>query len=135
MQKPHHPRWWNEEHESAWERVKAALRRDWEQTKADLTKGGTELNQGIGDTIAQAVGKQPIPPPDQPTPDEDWNRAEQALRYGHGARSHYATENEWNEGLEARLRDEWTDLGTGRSWDEARPHVQRGWRSKLEKVG
>lgn len=59
------PSWWNDQHTSAWDRVKEALLRDWEQTKADLTgqKSGRDLNQDVGDTIKQAAGKQEIPPP------------------------------------------------------------------------
>ena len=39
------PAWWNEGHASAWDRVKEAMRRDWEQTKQDMKmKGGHELN-------------------------------------------------------------------------------------------
>src|SRR5581483_8090792 len=49
------PAWWNDGHASAWERVKEAMRRDWEQTKHDLhLKGGHELNQGVKDTVKQA---------------------------------------------------------------------------------
>lgn len=59
------PSWWNNEHESAWDRVKEALLRDWEQTKADLTgqKSGRDLNQGIADTLKQAAGQEEVPPP------------------------------------------------------------------------
>jgi hypothetical protein len=127
------PGWWNNQHDSAWERVKEALRRDWEQTKADLSKGGTDLNQDIGDTIGQAAGKKPIPAPNQPTPDDDWNQAEPAFRYGTGAREQYADENDWNERLEGKLREEWNDLRTGRTWDEVRGYVRHVWRSGREK--
>lgn len=59
------PAWWNDQHASAWDRVKDALLRDWEQTKADLTgqKSGRDLNQDAGDTVKQAIGKQDIPAP------------------------------------------------------------------------
>nr|MBA3542815.1 hypothetical protein [Deltaproteobacteria bacterium] len=60
------PTWWKSEHTSAWDRVKGALKRDWEQTKADFTKGGRELDQDAGDTVKQAIGKEPLPPIDQP---------------------------------------------------------------------
>ena len=30
------PNWWSKEYDSAWDRVKAAFRRDWEQTKHDF---------------------------------------------------------------------------------------------------
>jgi hypothetical protein len=121
------PAWWNQSHDSAWERIKEALRRDWEQTKAHLTKGGTELNQDVGDTIEQAIGTKPLPPPDQPTEDVDWPRAQSAIRYGHGARQQYGDQKDWNDQLEGKLREEWTDLQTGRSWDESKAQVKRGW--------
>ena len=51
--------------------VKEALRRDWEQTKHDFSKSkGRELHQGVGDTVKQAAGKEPIPPVDRPNPDK-----------------------------------------------------------------
>jgi len=57
------PQWWTDKHSSTWERVKAALRRDWEQTKADFSSNDSaDLNQEIGDTVKQSVGKEPIPP-------------------------------------------------------------------------
>jgi hypothetical protein len=62
------PGWWNEKHTSNWEHVKAAFERDWEQTKADFSKGsGEQLNQNVADTVKQAVGSQPIPPLDVKT--------------------------------------------------------------------
>lgn len=58
------PAWWNDAHTSDWDRVKEALRRDWEQTKADFSVGdAVELNQNAADTIKQAVGSDPVPPP------------------------------------------------------------------------
>jgi len=57
------PQWWTDKHNSTWDRVKAALRRDWEQTKADFSSNDSaDLNQEIGDTVKQSVGKEPIPP-------------------------------------------------------------------------
>ena len=42
----------------------SALERDWEQTKHDLTGGkkGVELNQDVGDTVKQGLGKEVTPP-------------------------------------------------------------------------
>lgn len=66
------PPWWNDTHASRWDRVKEAIRRDWEQTKADFSKtGGAELNQNIGDTLKQAVGAAPLPPPSMKTHPDD----------------------------------------------------------------
>jgi uncharacterized protein YegP (UPF0339 family) len=47
--------------------VGAALERDWEQTKADLPGlKGKNLRQGVGDTLKQAVGKEPTPAKKKP---------------------------------------------------------------------
>jgi hypothetical protein len=73
------PRWWHDEHEQAWQRVRDML--------------GT---------------------------------ADAAVRYGVGARVHYGIAYpEWNELIEAKLRDEWQGLGG--AWDEARLDILRGW--------
>lgn len=64
------PTWWRDEHETSWQRVKGAVRRDWEQTRSDLTGGreGTDLNQKAGDTFKQAFGSGPLPPDAEPNP-------------------------------------------------------------------
>ena len=50
------------------EQVKEAIKRDWEQTKSDLTGGkkGHDLDQDVPDTLKQAVGKESIPAPGVP---------------------------------------------------------------------
>ena len=123
------PKWWNDEHESTWSRVKSAMKRDWEQTKADLSSKGKDLDQDAGDTVKQAMGKQPVPPMNQPNKNNDeWDQMEEGVRYGVGARSQYGAEHtEWNDRLEGKLSEEWRDIKSGRSWDEVRHGVRRGW--------
>lgn len=128
------PKWWNTEHNSTWERVKSAMKRDWEQTKSDVTKGGRDLDQDAGDTVKQAMGKQPIPASNQRTPqepasgkDQDWDRVADSYRYGVGARHQYKDEPSWNERLESKLKEEWNDLRSGRTWDEVKTFVRRGF--------
>jgi hypothetical protein len=123
------PKWWNEEHESTWSRVKAAMKRDWEQTKADVSSKGRELDQDVDDTVKQAAGKQAIPPLSQPNrDDDDWDRVEEGYRYGVGARSQYGAQHaEWDDRVESKLREEWRDMKSGRTWDEVRSAVRRGW--------
>jgi len=123
------PKWWNDEHESTWTRVKAAMKRDWEQTKADVSSKGRDLDQDVGDTVKQAAGKQPIPPLSQKTRDEDdWDTAEEGVRYGVGARSQYGSSyHDWDDRLEGKLREEWRDMKSGRTWDEVKSSVRRGW--------
>ena len=124
------PKWWKPEHNSTWDNIKSAMKRDWEQTKADVSSKGTELNQGVTDTVKQAVGKESIPAANQPNPPDagDWNKAESKYRYGVGAREQYGTEHkDWNDGLESKLKEEWTDLKDGTTWDEAKNFVRRGY--------
>jgi hypothetical protein len=127
------PSWWQDSHSSAWERTKEALRRDWEQTKADLTKGGRELNQDVGDTLKQSAGKAPIPPANLPNPPDaderaDWNDLEPAVRYGYGARQHYG-QQAWNAELEGKLRKDWDETGNSGPWERVKGAVRRGWES------
>ena len=128
------PKWWNQEHDSAWDRVKDAMKRDWEQTKSDLTGGrkGRDIDQDVDDTVKQAAGKQAIPPATMKNPpdidDKDWKRVEEDYRYGVGARRQYGTTyRDWDDRLEGKLKEEWTDLKSGRTWDEVRSSVRRGW--------
>ncbi len=126
------PKWWNQEHDGVWDRVKAALKRDWEQTKADVSKHGTELDQNVGDTVKQAAGTQPIPPANTPNPkdvdDADWKRIEPDYRYGAGAaQQHGKGISSWDDRIESKLKEEWGDLKSGRTWDEAKAAVRGGW--------
>ena len=208
--RPARPQWWNDKHTSTWDRVKEALRRDWEQTKNDFSsESGADLNQDVGDTVKQATGAEALPPPAMKTrPDDpmdaakliekqikeqgkvqktiaevktdvaveqvraqgkiasesqtaqekiaseqrklvelrqkagekiaevqqkagekiaDWNRVEPAVRYGYGARLQYVDVVGWDDQLEGRLNHEWTQLRNGTTWEDARPHVRRGW--------
>lgn len=132
-----YPSWWTDQHTSSWDRTKMALQRDWEQTKADLSKSkGQELNQGVGDTVKQALGKETIPAAGQPnvsTERKDWDLAEPAVRYGYGARQHFAQHSSWGQELESTLRKDWENLKSGRTWDEVKDFVRRGWNSATNK--
>jgi hypothetical protein len=120
------PNWWNQEHDSAWERAKAAFKRDWDQTKHDLGGHEPDTNQKIGNTTRQASGKEAIPPRGEATYEE----VEPAYRYGFGARSQYEDEYpEWDDELEARLKGEWEEIAPARrqSWMQDRDIIRRGW--------
>lgn len=125
------PSWWNENHESTWDRMKSALKRDWEQTKADVSSKGHDLDQGAGDTVKQAAGKQPIPPGNTPNPspkNDKWEDVEPSYRYGVGARAEHGTANpSWDDRLESKLSEEWTQLKSGQTWDEVKGSVRRAW--------
>src|ERR687885_1891780 len=99
------PAWWSADYDSGWDRVKAAFRRDWEQTKHDFGGDEPDLKQDIDDTVKQATGKQAIPPPNQP----NFEDFASAARFGYGARRRYGDQyREWNPDLETRLRSDWT---------------------------
>ena len=124
----HEPSWWNDQHSRAWDRVKEAFARDWEQTQADFTKTrGRELDQQVLDTVKQAVGAQQIPPRDVPNDHESYDAAEPALRYGYGASTYYFDHDVWDSSLEAKLRDDWTEIDANRDWKTVRDHVRAGW--------
>jgi hypothetical protein len=119
------PEWWNKENDSAWERVKAAFKRDWDQTKHDFGGKEPDTNQDVDDTVKQAVGKQPIPPRRQPT----YEDVEPAYRFGFGAKSHYGKQySTWDDKLEAQLKRDWESSYEGASdWPTTRQAIRRGW--------
>lgn len=133
-----HPSYWEKNtHGSSWEQVKAAMQRDWEQTKSDFNAGGQELKQDVSDTVMQATGKVPIPADGLANPDPVvkaplWADAEAGVRYGYGAHQQYATANhgKWNDALEVKLSTEWDETLTGKPFSLVRPYVRHGWNAK-----
>ncbi|HEV2696232.1 MAG TPA: hypothetical protein VG347_25325 [Verrucomicrobiae bacterium] len=118
------PEWWTDETDSAWDRVKLAIKRDWDQTKHDLGGEQPDTNQNIGNTTRQASGKEAIPPRGEPAYDEQ----EAAYRFGYGARSEYGAEHsKWDDELESRLREDWEALDTDRDWETDRAAIRYGW--------
>ena len=123
------PSWWTEKHASAWDRVKDAFARDWDQTKADFSKTkGQELNQNVADTVKQAAGKEPIPGKHVANvKEDDFQNAEPALRYGYGASSQYPEYQRWDDKLESRLRSDWDKLHADRKFDDVKMNVRKAW--------
>lgn len=114
---------------SAWDRVKEALRRDWDQTKHDLgAKFGQNLHQDIAHTVAQASGNEPIPPRHTANEPEAWSD-ETAVRFGYAARlsPNYRGQDVWNTALEADLQSSWESMRSGRDWSDVRLAVRYGW--------
>ena len=127
----HPPYWKQQKHGAAWSRARAALERDWAQTKADFT-GGMDLNQTVVDTVRQGLGNDVIPPltraNSSTASDPAWLEAEPAIRYGLGAFEQYgATYEQWNSALEEKLSSEWDEMKTGQAFKDVRTHVQHGW--------
>ena len=92
------PSWYTNEHDSGWERVKAAFRNDWEQTKHDFgSKTARDLDQDAGDTVAQATGSE-----------DPFTQHEPAFRFGHAAQRQYRSQYpSWNNDLDNRLRQDY----------------------------
>jgi hypothetical protein len=122
------PRWYTNQDDSAWERVKEAFRRDWDQTKHDFGGAAPDLNQQVGDTVSQATGSKPIPPPNARTPHKDDHDIyqdvdEPAYKYGYAAYHHFGTNRDW-DAAEADLRSDWHD---DTDWTNHRRAIHRGW--------
>jgi hypothetical protein len=129
------PKWWTEENDSAWERTKAALKRDWDQTKHDFGGNEPETNQNVDDTVKQAAGKQSIPPRRAFNYEED---VAPAQRFGIGARSHYRAQYpQWNSETEIRLKREWHELNPHRAnrWNNDLQAIRYGWDYDTELTG
>jgi hypothetical protein len=130
------PNWWTQRETGAWERVREALERDWEQTKADFSgrHSGHDLNQQLADTFKQVAGTEAIPPIDVSNSaaeafnmDDAFNHVEPAFRYGVGTGSKSAEDQEWDAMLEQELSMEWSALAPTKPWIESKNHVRRGW--------
>ena len=118
------PKWWNNQHESAWERVKAAFKRDWDQTKHDLGGRQPNTDQQVEDTVRQAAGKEEIPPRGMP----NYEEIEDACRFGYGARSQYGNRfSRWDNSLEAQLERDWRETFADRAWIRYREAIRYGW--------
>ncbi len=124
MKERRNPKWWTQEHESSWDRIKAAFKRDWDQTKHDFGGKEPDTDQDVDDTVKQAAGKQPIPPRGEPT----YGELEDAYRFGYGARSHYGKDyRDWDDRLESQLRSDWQGTYSERQWKDYRELIRRGW--------
>jgi hypothetical protein len=120
------PKWWTVENDTAWDRIKSALKRDWDQTKHDVGANEPDTNQKIGNTIHQANGKEVIPPRGQPAYEE----LEPAHRFGYGAHLKYGDDHdEWDEELETTLRQDWEQIAPSRkqTWMQDRAAIRYGW--------
>lgn len=116
--------WWSKDYDSSWEKVKAAFRRDWDQTKHDFGGKKPDLKQDVPDTIRQAAGEQNIPPPNTP----NFEEYEPAFRFGYGARRHYGKKYPvWDTELERKLQMDWSPTGDAANWIRYNNAVRRGY--------
>ena|SRR5437762_1242784 len=107
------PDWYTAETDSSWDRVKAAFRNDWDQTKHDFgSKTAPDLKQDVDDTVKQAAGKE-----------DPFERHEQAFRFGYAAQRHYKTQYPtWNSALDTRLREDY-----GEHYELDRPYIRHAY--------
>lgn len=107
------PTWYTNDHDSAWERTKAAFKNDWEQTKNDFgSKKARDLKQDVDDTVKQAAGA-----------DDAFENHEQAFRFGHAAKTQYSRDHPtWNNDLETRLKQDY-----GNDFDRDRDSIRRAY--------
>jgi hypothetical protein len=116
--------WWSKDDDSAWDTVKAAFRRDWDQTKHDFGGNPPDLKQDVPDTVKQAAGKQTIPPPNVPNFEDD----EPAFRFGYGANKHYGKDYPaWDNRLEQTLQKDWSPSSDDVTWTRHSKAVRRGY--------
>jgi hypothetical protein len=121
------PKWWTKDHDSSWDRVKAAFKRDWDQTKHDMGAKKPDLNQNVKDTVKQASGKESIPARNQP----NYEKAEPAYRFGYGARTQYGKKySAWTPELESELKRDWSESNEDADWEDESPYIRRGWEYK-----
>jgi hypothetical protein len=107
------PDWYSDDHDNTWERVKAAFRNDWEQTKHDFgSKNARDLNQDVDDTVKQAAGVE-----------DTFETREQAFRFGHAAQRNYRSKHAtWNDDLDQSLRNDY-----GPDYDRDRPYIRHAY--------
>ena len=110
------PNWYKDDYDNGWQRVKAAFKNDWEQTKHDMgSKTARDLKQDVDDTAKQAVG----------SPGAFENR-EQAFRFGYAAQDHYRSQHpKWSNDLDAALRKDY-----GSDYDRDRDDIRRAYEYK-----
>ena len=124
MSKYNNPTWWTAENDTAWDRTKAAFKRDWDQTKHDMGGKQPDTDQQVTDTLKQAAGKEIIPPLGVPT----YDKAEPAYRFGHGARAHYSEKYpQWDGHLENELKRDWQTTNPDRAWDDDKEYIRNAW--------
>jgi hypothetical protein len=134
-----HPTWHKPEHAMQWDRVKEAVRRDWQQTKHDLHLGGHQLSQHLTDTVKQASGSERLPSINEANPqkiigqlDPEWEAVAASVEYGYAARSQLGSAHtHWDDVVDDTLRTEWESArSAGRAsglWEDVRPHVRHGY--------
>ncbi|HEX2834681.1 MAG TPA: hypothetical protein VHW00_16840 [Thermoanaerobaculia bacterium] len=115
------PKWYTDEHDSAWQRVKAAFGNDWEQTRRDFgSDQARDLKQDVDDTVKQAASGS-----------DGAENHEQAFRFGYAAQREYKTKYPtWNNDLETQLRNDY-----GSEFDRDRSFIRRAYEYRDTSTG
>ena len=121
------PNWYTKEHDGTWERVKAAFKNDWEQTKNDFgVKGNRDLDQDVDDTVKQMAGKQST----VRYGEYEWDELESAFKYGHAAHGHYGKDYpDWNDELSSKLAADYD-----RDWKRDEPLGRYAYRYNFSRM-
>lgn len=116
--------WWSKDNDSAWDNVRDAFLRDWDQTKHDFGGNTPDLKQNVPDTVKQAVGNQIIPPSHQ----SNFEEHEPAIRFGYGARLHYGKDfPAWDDRLESTLQKDWSTSVDKATWNRHIKAIRHGF--------
>ena len=105
---------YTDEDMSTWDRIKAAFKNDWEQTKADFgSDSARDMDQDVDDTLKQMFDA-----------DDQFENREQAYRFGTTARRRYGSDHPaWSDDLDARLRSDYDG-----DYDADRAHIRYAYR-------
>jgi len=108
---------YTEEENSTWERVKAAMKNDWEQTKNDFgSNEARNLNQDVDDTMKQMFNA-----------DDKFENRKQALRFGLAAQQKYRSKfPKWTTELDSQLSNDYQG-----NYADERAHVRYGYEYKI----
>lgn len=119
------PIWWNQMHDRAWERVKDAFKRNWNQKNyeygvhPEVDQSRHTAKELTNRNVLNILSRLAF-----------YEEAEPAYCFGYGARLHYGVRfSEWNVELEFRLKADWemADRRRRSRWLQDRELVLRGW--------
>jgi hypothetical protein len=116
-------KWWSPDYDFAWDHIKTAMKRDWEQAKRSDVPN---TSQNIDHIARQTGGMEPIPPLGR----QSFEEFESACRFGYGARLKFGgAYPEWDNDLEINLARDWRALDPTRqqTWGQDRSAIRYGW--------
>ena len=104
--------------------AKAAAAADVKSAKADGDSEMNETKARAASDVKTAKANANADIKSANDHEKRWEQSESAVRYGFGAGM--SPQREWSTSR-GEMRDEWTALDGGRTWDEAEDDVRRGW--------